>query len=256
MKKKLLIILAALISVFSFLFASCSDDGETDTQTEVPPIAETTKAMPKIDDDVPQSLRDFYQSTLPTVAFKSGVKSAETGAEISCTSSMIQKVASVDFDSDGMKELVLLYDISEEAGKANMDVAVFLDDRNGQAGVVYVNSGSYGISDSEESFVLSQNNGRVCLVRVVKYSSCEAVLVQEYGANGWTSVASAYHHISNHDSVKLESDSYYVDHASGGLFNAVTGKSVYNIDKFRNYRIPKEAYDGLVNNFSAMSILP
>ncbi len=256
MTKKRLFLTAVLILVFSFLFASCSDEKDPEGETSNTPIVETTKAMPGIDDDVPQSLKDFYKSTLPTVALKSGVKNAETGEEISCTSAMIQKVASVDFDSDGIKELVLLYDISEEAGKANMDVAVFLDERNGQAGVVYVNSGSYGISDSEESFVLSQNNGRVCLVRVVKYSSCEAVLVQEYTENGWTSVASAYHHISNHDSVKLESDSYYVDHASGGLFNAVTGKSVYNIDKFRNYRIPKEAYDGLVNNFSAMSILP
>lgn len=254
--KKRYISLMAFVLAFTLLFASCSNGEEPDVTDGYTPPEVTTKSLPQIDEDVPESLKDFYNTTLPTVALKSGVKNAETGEEISCTAAMLQKAAFVDFDADGSKEIVLLYDISEEAGKANMDVAVFLDERDGQPGIVYLNSGSYGISDSEESFILSYNDGRVCLVRVVKYSSCEAVLVQEYGANGWTNVASAYHHISDHDSVNLEEDSYYVDHASGGLFNAVTGKSVYSVEKFRNYRIPAEAYDGLINNFSVSSILP
>lgn len=254
MKKRYISFIAFLLA-FCLVFASCSGEKEQETTTNPVPV-ETTKGLPQIDDDVPQSLKSFYNSTLPTAVFKSGVKNSETGEEIGCTSSMLQKTAAVDFDSDGVKEIVLLYDISEEAGKANMDVAVFLDERDSQAGVVYVNSGSYGVSDAEESFLLTYNDDRVCLVRIVKYSSCEAVLVQEYRQGGWTKVASAYHHISDHDSVKLENDSYYVDHASGGLFNAVTGNSVYSVEKFRNYRVPTEAYNGLINNFSVMSILP
>ena len=253
--KKRYISLIAFVLVFALMFASCSSS-ENVEPTEIPQIVETTKSLPDIDEDVPSMLKDFYQNTLPTVAFRSGVMNASTGEDISCDSSMLQKVAFVDFDSDSVKEIVLLYDISEQAGEANMDVAVFLDARGGQCGVVHVSTGSYGIGDSEESFLLTYYNGKVCLVKVAKYSSCEAVLVQEYTENGWTSIASAYHHISNHDSVKLEEDSYYVDHASGGLFNAVVGKSVYSIDKFRNYRVPGEAFDGLINNFSASSILP
>ncbi len=243
------------IMLVTAVFTSCSGNTEenSDQSTTAP---QTTRALPPIDEDVPQSLRSFYQSTLPSMGFKSGVTNPETGAEISCSFDMLQKSAFVDFDSDGVKEIVLLYDISEEAGMANQDVAVFLDERDGQPGVVYIQVDSFGISDSEESYLLSYHNDKICLVRIVKYESCEAVLVQQYGANGWTSVASAYHHISDHDSVQLEEDSYYVDHASGGLFNAVTGNSVYSVEKFRNYRIPQEAYDGLINNFAAMAVLP
>jgi len=255
MKKRYISFIAFLL-VFCLVFASCSGEKEQETTTNPVPV-ETTKSLPQIDDDVPQSLKSFYNSTLPGVVLKSGVKNPETGEEISCTSSMLQKAAFVDFDSDGVKEIVLLYDISEEAGQANMDVAVFLDERDSQAGVVYLHSGAYGISDKGESWLLSyNNNNKVCLVHVVKYDSCEAILVQEYGSGGWTNVSSAYHHISDHDSVKLESDSYYVDTASGGLFNAVTGNSVYSVEKFRNFRMPAEAFDVLINNFSVLSILP
>ena len=66
----------------------------------------------------------------------------------------------------------------------------------------------------------------------------------------------AYRHISDHDGVKLENDSCYIDHSGGDLFNAVTGKKYYSREKFLNFRTVNDNYNNLITALLAETLLP
>ena len=225
---------------------------------DVSPVASTTTApqpKPSVDPDVSDVLRGFYQDQLPSMALRTGLKD-EKGEEISCNYSMLQKTAFLDYDADGAKEIVLLYDVSERAGKKNLDVIVFLDEKDGEPVVVSSESGSYGASKDGESYILSRYNGRICKVCFVNRDAYEAVLLQNFEDGAWKTAVTAYHHISDHDGVKLENDSCYIDHSGGDLFDAVTGKKSYSKEKFLNFRTINDNYNNLVTALLADTLLP
>ncbi|MBR5618624.1 MAG: hypothetical protein IKW76_02710 [Clostridia bacterium] len=234
------------------LFA-CSLLGTDEATTSVPTTAAPKK--PQIDPDVSALLRGFYQDQLPSMALRTGLQDA-SGEEVRCDFSMLQKSAFVDYDGDGEKEIILLYDVSERTGKRNQDVVVFLNEKDGGAVVDGSESGSYGASKDSETYIISRYNSRICKVRFVNKSSYEAVLVDFFENDGWKTSVTAYHHISDHDNVKLEGDSCYIDHSGGELYDAVTGKVYYSKEKFLNFRTVNDNYNNLVTVLLAETVLP
>lgn len=254
MKQILKSVLCILLSLCMVLiFASCRDnDNETDVSTTA---MQATTTKPYIDSDVSEVLRSFYQDQMPSMVLKSGVKDSD-GQEIRCDFSMLQKTLCVDFDSDGVKEIVLLYDISEKAGKRNMDVVVFLDEKDGNPYVTSTQTGSYGAALDGETCILTRYNGQICRVRFINKSSYEAVLLDVFQDGAWGTAITAYKHISNHDKVKLESGTCYIDHAGDGLYQSVTGNGVYNREKYLNYKTPIENYNAFITSLLAETLLP
>ena len=232
------------------LFACGSEsDGRLSVSTTAAP-----QKLP-IDPDVSAVLRVFYQDQLPTMALRSGLQDSQ-GEEIRCDISMLQKSAFVDYDNDGEKEIVLLYDVSERTGERNRDIIVFLDEKDDEAVVVGSESGAYGASKDGETYILSRYNSRVCKVRFINKSSYEAVLIDTFEDGAWKTAVTAYRHISDHDGVKLENDSCYIDHSGGDLFNAVTGKKYYSKEKFLNFRTVNDNYNSLITALLADTLLP
>ncbi len=221
------------------------------------PVTSTTAApqKPQIDPEVSAVLRSFYQDQLPSMVLRTGLKDGND-AEISCSYSMLQKSAFVDYDDDGEKEIVLLYDVSQQTGDKNRDVIVFMDEKDGSAVVVGSESGSYGASKDGETYILSRYNGRVCKVCFLNKPNYEAVLIQFFEDGAWKTGVTAYRHISDHDGVKLEGDSCYIDHAGGDLFDAVIGKKVYSKEKFLNFRTVNDNYNNLITLLLADTLLP
>ena len=225
--------------------------------TDVTSPASTTAApqKPPIDPDVSAVLRSFYQDQLPSMALRTGLKDTQ-GEEIRCTFSLLQKSVFVDYDADGEKEVVLLYDVSELTGERNRDVIVFLDEKDGQAFVAASESGAYGASKDGETYILTRYNNRICKVRFVNKNSYEAALIETFEDGAWKTSVTAYRHISDHDGVKLENDSCYIDHSGGDLFNAVTGKKYYSKEKFLNFRTVNDNYNNLITALLAETLLP
>ena len=251
--KKLRRILCGVIAAAVLLSsASCADFSSADEPSTVPTNAVT---RPQIDPEVGEVLRSFYQDQLPSLALRSGVKD-QNGEEIRCNFSMLQKSVFVDFDDDGAKEIVLLYDVSEQVGEHNRDVVVFVDEKDGAAVVAASETGSYGASKDGETYILSRYNGRVCKVCFMNKGTYEAVLIQSFENGTWKTDITAYRHISDHDGVKLENDSCYIDHAGGGLYEAVRGKEWYSKEKFLNFRTPNENYNSLITALLAETLLP
>lgn len=226
-------------------------------QKETAPAVSTTvpQQKPQIDPDVSAVLRSFYQDQLPSMALRTGLKDAQ-GTEIACDFSMLQKAVFVDYDADGEKEIVLLYDVSERTGERNRDVIVFLDEKDGQPIVVGSESGAYGASKDGETYILSRYNGRICKVCFLNRSSYEAALIQYFEDGAWKTSVTAYRHISDHDGVKLENDSCYIDHSGGDLFDAVSGKKVYSKEKYLNFRTVNDNYNNLITALLAETLLP
>lgn len=227
----------------------------TDNQTTT--AAQTTAApqKPQIDPDVSDVLRSFYQDQLPSMALRTGIKDAQ-GEEIRCDYSMLQKSAFADYDADGEKEIVLLYDVSERTGERNRDVIVFMDEKDGEPVLVSSESGAYGASKDNETYILTRYNGRVCKVCFLNKDSYETVLIQTFEKDAWKTSVTAYHHITDHDGVKLESDSCYIDHSGGDLYEAVTGKKFYSKEKFLNFRTVNDNYNNLITALLAETLLP
>lgn len=238
-----------------FLFGMCGCslfEEPVATSTAVP----TTDARQAIDDDVSQTLRDFYINQLPSSVLKGvGVK-AEDGSDVQCDYSMLKKSAFLDLDDDGAKEIVLLFDISAQTGKRGQNLAAFIDEKDGQPYVSMTDTASYGASGGEEANILTRYNGRICKVQFYNHSSYEAVLVDAFADGKWTTVLSAYKHIADHDGVKLESGSCYVDHSGGELYQAAIGKVKYSKEKFLNFRTPEDNFNNLVTNLLAETLLP
>lgn len=239
--------LSMTMCLFSCDFAS---DGDS-------PAVSTTAAVqkPAVDADVSDVLRSFYQDQLPSLVLHTGLKDS-SGSEILCSYSMLQKSVFVDYDADSAKEIVLLYDVSEQTGERNRNVVIFMDEKDGAAAVAGSEYGIYGASKDDETNILSRYNGAVCKVRFVNRSSYEAVLIDTYEGDGWKTAVTAYRHISDHDGVKLENDSCYIDHSGGDLFDAVTGKKNYTKEKFLNFRTINENYDSLITALLAETLLP
>ena len=236
------------------LTLSAAACGSSETVQEVV----TTKAAvtkPSVDEDVPAVLRTFYQDQLPSMALKSGIQDPN-GEEIRCDYSMLKKAVFTDFDSDGVKEIVLQYDVSEKAGKKALDVVVFLDEKDGSPVVAATHFGAYGASSDGETNILTRYNSRICKVRFIKKSSYEVVLIDYFTNGKWSTAITAYKHISDHGKVKLENGSCYVDHAGKDLYKAVTGELYYSKEKYLNYRTPNENYDSMVTSLLADTLLP
>lgn len=232
---------------------SCSLLGTTEQPTAAPTTVAPTK--PQIDPDVSAVLRSFYQDQLPSMALRTGLQDAQ-GGEIRCDFSTLQKSAFVDYDADGEKEIVLLYDVSAQTGNRNQHVAVFLNEKDGSAVIDGSESGSFGASKDSETCILSRYNARICKVRFINKSSYEAVLIDYFDDGAWKTSVTAYRHIADHDNVKLESDSCYIDHSGGELYEAVTGKQYYSKEKFLNFRTVNDNYNNLVTALLAETVLP
>ena len=215
----------------------------------------TAAQQPQTDADVSEVLRSFYQDQLPTMALRTGLTD-KNGQNISCNYSMLQKSLFVDYDADGQKEIVLLYDVSELTGEKNRDVIVFMDEKDGAPVVVTTESGSYGASGDEETSILSKYNGRVCKVRFIHNGNYEAVLIQYFTDGAWQTGVTAYHHLSDHDGVQLEADSCYIDHSGGDLYLGVTGQISYGKEKFLNFRTVNDNYINLITALLAETLLP
>ena len=245
-----------LCAVLTVCFTGCVDLGLFD-EPETTTVATTVPVTkPEVDPEVSDVLRVFYQDQLPTMALRSGVQDPQ-GEEIRCTFAMLQKTVFSDFDSDGQKEIILLYDIGEQAQKRGMNVVVFLDEQNGQPMVVSVEPGTYGASSDGDSHILTRYNDTVCRVRFQRRPAYEAVLIDTYQNGAWKTVVSAYRHISDHDGVKLENDSCYIDHAGGDLYKAAVSRELnYSTEKFLNFRTPNDNYNNLVTALLAETMLP
>ena len=235
-----------------FACAGCFD-GDTDTSTTAVP---TTDARQKIDADVSQTLRDFYLRDLPGMALKGAGVKAEDGTDVQCDYSMLKKSVFVDFDSDGAKEIVLLFDISEQTGKRNQSMAAFVDEKDGQPYVALIEAASYGVSGGDEAYILTRYDNRICKVHFYNTSLYDAVLIDAYADGEWQTILSAYKHLSDHDGVKLENGSCYIDHSGGELFQAAMGKKYYSKEKFLNFRTPEDNFNNLVTNLLAETLLP
>ncbi len=246
---RLLCICLAITALF------CSAACGMDKGDITPAVSSTAVQKPQIDADVGAVLRSFYQDQLPSMALRTGLKDAQ-GEEIRCDYSMLQKSAFADYDADGEKEIVLLYDVSELTGERNRDVIVFLDEKDGAPVVVSSESGAYGASKDGETYILSRYNSRVCKVCFINKASYEAVLIEMFEDGAWKTTVTAYRHISDHDGVKLENDSCYIDHSGGDLYAAVTGKKYYSKEKFLNFRTVNDNYNNLITALLAETLLP
>ena len=246
------VLCAALAGLLALGLSSCGLPGSSDTEGTTQPAV----SKPAVDADVSDVLRAFYQDQLPTMALKSGVQDS-SGNEIRCDFSMLQKSVFADFDADGQKEIVLLYDVSEQTGEKNLDVCVMLDEKDGAPVVVGSHSGSYGATkDSDTTYILTWYNSRVSRVRFINRTAYEAVLIDIFEDGVWKTAVSAYKHVTDHDGVKLENDSCYIDHAGDGLFKAATGQTAYSREKYLNFRTPNENFDGLITSLLAETLLP
>ena len=225
----------------------------TTTTTTAAPVPVETK--PPIDPDVSEVLCNFYQNELPALTLRSGLKDTN-GEEIRCDLSMVQKSVFVDFDADGSKEIVILYDVSERVGESNLDVVVFVDEQDGKAVIVSSESGSYGASKEDEAYILTRYDSRICKVRFINKETYEVALIEVFEDGAWKTTTTAYRHVSDHDGIKLESDSCYIDHAGGDLFDAVQGKTFYSKEKLVNFRTPNENYNSLITALLAETVLP
>lgn len=234
------------------MMSGCGTKEEETTSTTYAQPAVTT---PQLAADVPASLRSFYSDELPNLTFKSGIKALDD-SEITCDYSMLKKTVTADYDNDGVKELVLDYDIREKANKRSMDVVVFLDEQNGEPVVAATHTGSYGASSDGETNILSLYNGQVCKVRFIKKSAYEVVLIDYFENGAWTTKVTAYKHISDHDKVKLDHGSCYVDHSGEELYRAAMGEVHYSKEKFLNFRTPDENYNTLITGLLADTMLP
>ena len=241
---------------FAILFAAgmCASCGSTQGETTAP-VAQTTDPRQAIDTDVSESLRSFFVNDLPSMALRSGVQDQQ-GAEIRCDYSMLKKSVFVDFDNDGAKEIVLLFDVSEKTGVRNQSVAVYLDEKDGSPSVVLTESAVFGASSGDEAYILTRYNNRICKVRFVNKSAYQAVLIDAIQDGQWKTFLSAYRHMSDHDGVKLENGSCYVDHSGGELYQAAIGKKYYSREKFLNFRTPSDSFDSLVTALLAETLLP
>lgn len=248
---RLLFASAALLIVLSLCACSLVPGGSSSVATTAAPTA--AQVMP--DAQLSDVLRAFYQNDLPVMALHSGVPDT-AGQEILCDNSMLQKTVFVDYDADMQDEIVLLYDVSEKVGVRGRDVIVFVDERDGAPVVACAETGSYGKTSDDETYILTRYNSRVCKVRFINDPSYEAVVVDVFEDGAWKTNMTAYHHISDHDRVSLEKDSCYIDHSGGGLFDAVTGKTTYSKEKFLNFRTPVEHYNELVTALLVDTLLP
>lgn len=247
--KRMTALIVCILSVF--VLASCGNSG-----TDVPATAvQTTDARQAIDADVSEVLRGFYINDLPNMALRSGIQDS-AGEEIRCDYSMLKKSVFVDYDADGQKEIVLLFDVSERTGKRNQSVAVYLDEKDGSASVSSVEAATYGASSGDEAYILTRYDNRICKVRFVNKSSYQAVLIDAMQGGKWTTILSAYRHSSDHDGVRLENGSCYIDHSGGELYQAAIGKKYYSKEKFLNFRTPSENFDSLVTVLLAETLLP
>lgn len=242
--------LAALFMILCL--CACGSESE-DAGSTAPAVPAVT--APQIDPDVSDVLRSFYQNDLPAMALRCGLQDKD-GKEIRCDISMLQKSVFVDFDEDGQKEIVLLYDVSARSGVKNRDVIVFVDEQEGAPVVVSSKTGSYGASKDDEAYILTSYNARICNVRFINTASYEAAVIETFENGSWKTDITAYHHITDHDGVKLENDSCYIDHAGGDLLDAVQGKKYYSKEKFVNFRTPNENYNGLITALLAETLLP
>ena len=246
-------LLCALVVLCVFI-CLCACGAETDESGSTAPTVPAVTTQP-IDPDVSGVLRSFYQKDLPTMALRSGLQDKD-GNEIRCDMSMLQKPVFVDFDADGQKEIVLLYDVSDLVGERNRDVVVFVDEKDGAPVVVSSETGSYGASKDNEAYILTRYNSRICKVRFINKDSYEAAVIETFEDGAWKTSVTAYHHITDHDGVKLENDSCYIDHAGGDLLDAVQGKKYYSKEKLVNFRTPNENYNGLITALLAETLLP
>lgn len=250
--KRTIRIVSLCLAVFLTLFAAgcAGSEPEVESTTTKPAVTK-----PAVDADVPQALRSFYLDQLPSMTLKSGIKDPN-GTEIRCDYSMLKKTVFTDYDGDGVKEIVLQYDVSAQAEKKALDVVVFLDEKDGAPVVAATHSGAYGASSDGETNILTRYNSRICKVRFIKKDAYEVVLI-DYFANGkWTTTTTAYKHIYDHGKVNLENGSCYIDHAGKDLYKAVTGELYYSKEKYLNYRTPKENYDSMVTSLLADTLLP
>ena len=243
------LILAILLCAFTF--ASCGAPQEEPTA----PVVQTTDPRQAIDADVSEVLRAFFVNDLPSMALRSGVQD-QAGDEIRCDYSMLKKSVFVDFDDDGAKEIVLLFDVSDQTGVRNQSVAVYLDEKDGSPVVVSTESAVYGASSGDEALILTRFDNRICKVRFVNKSAYQAVLIDTMQDGKWKTFLSAYRHTSDHDGVKLESGSCYIDHAGDELYQAAIGKKYYSKEKFLNFRTPADSFDSLVTALLAETLLP
>ena len=226
------------------------------TQPEVTTTAAaTTDPRQAIDADVSDALRSFFVNDLPSMTLRSGVKDT-AGEEIRCDYSMLKKSVFVDFDMDGAKEIVLLFDISERTGNKNESMAVYLDEKDGSPSVVYTECAVFGVSSGDEATVLTRYDNRVCKARFINKAAYQAVLIDDMQGGKWVTTVSAYRHSSDHDGVKLESGSCYIDHSGGELYQAAIGKTHYSKEKFLNFRTPADNFDQLVTTLLAETLLP
>jgi hypothetical protein len=131
-----------------------------------------------------------------------------------------------------------------------------LDEKDGAPVVIGSESGAYGASKDGETYILSRYNARVCKVRFINKASYEAALIETFEDGAWKRSVTAYRHISDHDGVKLENDSCYIDHSGGDLFDAVTGKKYYSKEKFLNFRTVNDNYNNLITALLAETLLP
>ena len=224
-------------------------------QETTPSVVQTTDPRQAIDADVSEVLRSFFVNDLPSMALRSGVKD-QAGEEIRCDYSMLKKSVFVDFDGDGAKEIVLLFDVSEPTGKRNQSVAVYLDEKDGSPSVVFTESAVFGASSGDEAYILTRYDNRICKVRFVNKSAYQAVLIDTMQGGKWKTILSAYRHSSDHDGVKLENGSCYIDHSGGELYQAAIGKKYYSKEKFLNFRTPADNFDSLVTSLLAETLLP
>lgn len=247
-----------LCAVFALVCAGCLDGSEDPTPSSGGTAASvpTTAALAQPDPDVSDVLRSFYQNDLPSMALRCGVKDAQ-GEEIRCTISMLRKTVFADFDADGQKEIILLYDIAELSDNGTANVAVFLDEMDGKPMVVSVEPGTYGASKNGESYILTRYNDSVCKARFIQKDAYEAVLVDVFQNGAWRTSISAYRHISDHGGVRLENDSCYIDHGGSDLYKAaVTGELSFSKEKFLNFRTPNDNYNNLITALLAETMLP
>ncbi|MBQ7542858.1 MAG: hypothetical protein IJT44_11270 [Clostridia bacterium] len=244
---------ALLAFAMLILLSSC---GLLDSSTAVQTTKKTTEpSKPYVDADVSDVLRNFYQNELRSSVIRSGVKDAN-GEEIRCDISMLQKTIFEDFDDDGSKEIVLLYDVSGKDGEHSRNVVVFIDEQDAKPYIASIDTGSFGASKENETSILTRYNSRVCKVRFIYKDAYQAVLIDEFEDGAWQTVLTAYRHISDHDGVKLENDSCYIDHAGGDLYEAVRGKAFYSKEKFLNFRTPIDNYNSLVTTLLSETMLP
>ena len=244
--------LCLAVLLFAGLLAGCDFFSQPEVTTTAVP---TTDPRQAIDADVSAALRSFFVNDLPSMTLRSGIKDSG-GEEIRCDYSMLKKSVFVDFDADGAKEIVLLFDVSARTGKKNDSLAVYLDEKDGTPNVVFTECAVFGASSGGEASILTRYDNRICKVRFINKSEYQAVLIDVMQGGRWATTVSAYRHVSDHDGAKLESGSCYIDHSGGELYQAAVGQTHYSKEKFLNFRTPSDNFDSLVTALLAETLLP